>query len=95
MQKQLRAGYYSAVTHTDRLFGNVMDALDGSGVADDTFVLVTGVRCRCFLDLAALAVARYSRNLESVGVRIMGGSWARRVSGASTPTTSWLCTCRS
>ena len=44
MQKQLRAGYYSAVTHTDRLFGNVMDALDGSGVADDTFVLVTGVR---------------------------------------------------
>ena len=45
MQKQLRAGYYSAVTHTDRLFGNVMDALDGSGVAADTFVLVTGVRC--------------------------------------------------
>ena len=43
MQKQLRAGYYSAVTHTDRLFGNVMDALDGSGVAEDTFVLVTGV----------------------------------------------------
>ena len=41
MQKQLRAGYYSAVTHTDRLFGNVMDALDESGVAEDTFVLVT------------------------------------------------------
>jgi iduronate 2-sulfatase len=41
MQKQLRAGYYSAVTHTDRLFGNVMTALDESGVAEDTFVLVT------------------------------------------------------
>jgi iduronate 2-sulfatase len=42
MQKQLRAGYYSAVTHTDKLFGTVMDALDESGVASDTFVLVTG-----------------------------------------------------
>ena len=64
MQKQLRAGYYSAVTHTDRLFGNVMDALDGSGVADDTFGLVTGVRRRCFLRLIDLLLLP----LESVGV---------------------------
>ena len=42
MQQQLRAGYYSAVTHTDKLFGEVMDALESSGVADDTFVVVTG-----------------------------------------------------
>jgi arylsulfatase A-like enzyme len=42
MQKQLRVGYYSAVTHTDWLFGKVMAALDSSGVEKDTLVVVTG-----------------------------------------------------
>jgi iduronate 2-sulfatase len=42
MQKQLRVGYYSAVTHTDWLFGQVMTELASTGVQDDTLVLVTG-----------------------------------------------------
>jgi len=40
--QQLRVGYYSAVTHMDRHFGQVMDALAGSGAADDTVVIMTG-----------------------------------------------------
>ena len=41
-QQQLRLGYYSAVTHSDALFGAVMDELDGLGLKDSTLVLVTG-----------------------------------------------------
>lgn len=42
LQKQLRLGYYSAVTHTDALFGTVIDKLDLLGLTDSTLVVVTG-----------------------------------------------------
>ena len=42
LQQQLRLGYYSAVTHSDALFGEVMDAVDGLGLRNSTLVLVTG-----------------------------------------------------
>ena len=39
-QRQLRQGYYSAVTHTDRLFGKVLGVLDDLGVTPTTLVVV-------------------------------------------------------
>ena len=39
-QQQLRAGYYSAVTHTDWLFGKVLDKLDLLGLRASTLVVV-------------------------------------------------------
>ena len=41
-QQQLRLGYYSAVTHTDWLLGQMVAELDGLGVAATTLVVVTG-----------------------------------------------------
>lgn len=41
-QQQLRMGYYTAVTHSDRLFGKVMDLLESLGLKNDTLVVVTG-----------------------------------------------------
>jgi hypothetical protein len=41
-QQLLRVGYYSAVTHTDWLFGKVLDVLDELEIANDTLVVVTG-----------------------------------------------------
>ena len=40
--QQLRLGYYSAVTHMDRHFGMVLQALEESGQADSTVVVFTG-----------------------------------------------------
>ena len=41
-ERLLRVGYYSAVTHSDWLFGKVLDKLDALGVSEDTLVIVTG-----------------------------------------------------
>jgi arylsulfatase A-like enzyme len=40
--QQLRLGYYTAVTHMDWHFGMVMKALEDSGQANDTLVVMTG-----------------------------------------------------
>ena len=40
-QRQLRQGYYSAVTHSDWLLGKMVDELSSLGRADDTLVVVT------------------------------------------------------
>ena len=40
--QQLRLGYYSAVTHMDWHFGMVLKALEESGQANDTIVIMTG-----------------------------------------------------
>jgi iduronate 2-sulfatase len=40
-QRQLRQGYYSAVTHSDWLLGKMIDELTSLGRADDTLVVVT------------------------------------------------------
>ena len=42
LQQQLRLGYYAAVTHTDALFGTVVDKLDALGLKESTLVVVTG-----------------------------------------------------
>tara|TARA_B110000208_G_scaffold133746_1_gene161857 strand:+ start:156 stop:1088 length:933 start_codon:yes stop_codon:yes gene_type:complete len=42
LQQQLRLGYYSAVTHSDALFGSVIDKLDELGLKSSTVVIVTG-----------------------------------------------------
>eukprot|EP00937_MAST-01D_sp_MAST-1D-sp2_P002014 g2014.t1 len=39
--QQLRVGYYSAVTHMDQHFGMVLDALEATGAANDTVVIMT------------------------------------------------------
>lgn len=41
-QQQLRVGYYGAVSYYDYHFGLMLDALQASGVAQDTVVLVSG-----------------------------------------------------
>lgn len=41
-QKQLRLGYYTAVTLADYNVGRVLDALNDLGIADDTIVILTG-----------------------------------------------------
>ena len=38
----MRLGYYTAVTHSDAHFGLMMDALDASGLANDTLVVLFG-----------------------------------------------------
>jgi arylsulfatase A-like enzyme len=38
----MRLGYYTAVTHSDAHFGMMMDALDASGLANDTLVVLFG-----------------------------------------------------
>lgn len=38
----MRLGYYTAVTHSDAHFGMMMDALDKSGLANDTLVVLFG-----------------------------------------------------
>lgn len=38
----MRLGYYTAVTHSDSHFGMLMDALDASGLANDTLVVLFG-----------------------------------------------------
>jgi len=38
----MRLGYYSAVTHSDWLFGKALDTLEEIGAANDTLVVVTG-----------------------------------------------------
>ena len=41
-QQYLRRAYYGAVSYYDHHFGMMLDALDASGAANDTVVLVTG-----------------------------------------------------
>jgi len=38
----MRLGYYTAVTHSDAHFGMMMDALDATGLANDTLVVLFG-----------------------------------------------------
>ena len=38
----MRLGYYTAVTHSDQHFGMMMDALDASGLANETLVVLFG-----------------------------------------------------
>jgi arylsulfatase A-like enzyme len=40
--QQIRLGYYSAVTHMDIHFGQILDTLEATGLADDTIVIMTG-----------------------------------------------------
>ena len=40
--QQLRVGYYSAVSHMDAHFGQVLAALEASGTANETIVVMTG-----------------------------------------------------
>ncbi|MEM6692213.1 MAG: sulfatase, partial [Planctomycetota bacterium] len=40
--RRMRQGYYASVTHADDLLGHILDALNASGVADNTFVVVLG-----------------------------------------------------
>jgi len=41
-QKNLRAGYYAAVSLTDYHIGLILNALDATGMADDTIVILAG-----------------------------------------------------
>src|SRR5690606_21468749 len=39
--RRCRAAYYGLITFVDELIGDVLDALEQSGLADDTFVVLT------------------------------------------------------
>lgn len=46
-QQYLRRGYYGAVSYTDYHFGRMLDALDASGQANNTIVVLTGDHVSC------------------------------------------------
>ena len=42
LTKAMRRGYYAAVSYTDWLTGNLLDALDATGLANSTVVTIMG-----------------------------------------------------
>ena len=58
-QHYLRVGYWASVSYFDYHFGMMLDALQSSGVEQDTIVLVSGDvsrhSYRCFLSFSLLS----------------------------------------